>query len=132
MLSKPALNPNFAGNIIDLIVIGTSVSQILLNVYMFMSVKSTLEALLQLPFQFADFSTLAKFSRAITYLSGFNVFVAWIKIFKYTNFNKTMQILSGTLSTCAKGCGRIVLRVFVQILIYLQKILNIKNSIKKM
>jgi polycystin 2 len=87
-------------------VIGTSSCQILLNVYMFMSVKSKISELLQLPFEFADFSQLANFSKAITYLAGFNVFIAWLKIFKYTNFNKTMQILSGTLSNCAKGCYR--------------------------
>ena len=83
-------------------VIGASVSQILLNIYMFISVKSKIDALLQLPFEFADFAQLANFSKAITYISGINVFIAWLKIFKYTNFNKTMQILSGTLSSCAK------------------------------
>jgi polycystin 2 len=87
---------------VDLVVIGASVSQITLNVYMFFSVNSQIEALLQLPFEFADFSKLATFCKAITYLSGFNVFIAWIKVFKYTNFNKTMQIISQTLSSCAK------------------------------
>lgn len=51
------------GNIIDIIVIGASVTQILLNVYMFLSVKTKIEALLQLPFEFADFSQLANFSK---------------------------------------------------------------------
>ena len=36
--------------------------------------------------------------RNLTTLSAFNIFVAWIKIFKYLSFNKTMIQLSGTLS----------------------------------
>ena len=30
--------------------------------------------------------------------AAFNVFVAWVKVFKYLSFNKTMTQLSGTLS----------------------------------
>ncbi len=32
------------------------------------------------------------------WIFAFNVFVSWIKIFKYISFNKTMHILSETLA----------------------------------
>ena len=34
--------------------------------------------------------------------AAFNVFVAWVKVFKYLSFNKTMTQLSGTLSAVCK------------------------------
>ena len=90
------------GNILDCIVIGTSITQILLNFYTQYTVNSTLDGLMKLPFEFADFSSLSEISKTYTYLAGFNVFVAWLKVFKYLSFNKTMTQLSGTLSKCSK------------------------------
>ena len=90
------------GNILDIVVIGTSITQILLNFFMLYSVNTKLEGLMKLPFQYADFTGLSKVSKSFTYLAGFNVFVAWLKVFKYLSFNKTMLQLSGTLSKCAK------------------------------
>ena len=90
------------GNILDCIVIGTSITQILLNFYTQYTVNSTLDGLMKLPFEFADFSSLSEISKTYTYLAGFNVFVAWVKVFKYLSFNKTMTQLSGTLSKCSK------------------------------
>ena len=86
----------------DLVVIGVSVTQILLNIVNFIMVKHKLDDLIQLPFEFADFSVLSNQVKALVYLSGFNVFVAWVKVFKYLSFNKTMNQLSGTLSACSK------------------------------
>jgi hypothetical protein len=43
-------------------------------------------------------------SRILTQISAFNVFVAWIKLFKYLSFNKTMTQLSGTLSAVRISC----------------------------
>merc|ERR1719220_2937576 len=57
---------------------------------------------MKLPFQYADFTSLSKSAKTYTYLAGFNVFVAWLKVFKYLSFNKTMTQLSGTLSKCSK------------------------------
>ena len=36
-------------------------------------------------------------SRTLIILMAWNIFVAWIKLFKYLSFNKTMTQLSGTL-----------------------------------
>jgi hypothetical protein len=62
-----------------------------------MRITGILEELLAKPFQFADFAPLANNSRTLTILSALNIFVAWIKFFKYLSFNKTMTQLSGTL-----------------------------------
>ena len=80
-----------------------SLSQIGLNVYNLLKVNSLLKALLAKPFLHADFSPLADSSRQLTILSAFNVFVAWIKVFKYLSFNKTMIQLSETLSGVSKS-----------------------------
>jgi len=90
------------GNLLDIVVIGVSITQILLNFYMFYQVNDKLDGLMKLPFQYADFTNLSKSSKTFTYLAGFNVFVAWLKVFKYLSFNKTMTQLSGTLSKCSK------------------------------
>ena len=82
-----------------------SLSQIGLNVYNLLKVNSLLKALLAKPFLHADFSPLADSSRQLSILSAFNVFVAWIKVFKYLSFNKTMTQLSETLSAAGKDLG---------------------------
>ena len=57
--------------------------------------------------------------RNLTTLSAFNIFVAWIKIFKYLSFNKTMIQLSGTLSAVITFSINII---FITYLPYFQKI----------
>ena len=73
--------------------------QIGLNLYNILKISGLLQALLQKPFLHADFSPLANAARTLTILSAFNVLVAWIKVFKYLSFNKTMTQLSETLSS---------------------------------
>ncbi|KPM02768.1 polycystin-2-like protein, partial [Sarcoptes scabiei] len=51
----------------------------------------------------------AQFSNILAVLS----FVAWIKIFKYISFNKTMSQLSSTLSRCAKDIAGFGLMFFI-------------------
>ena len=76
-----------------------SLAQIGLNLYNILKISGLLQALLQKPFLHADFSPLANAARTLTILSAFNVLVAWIKVFKYLSFNKTMTQLSETLSS---------------------------------
>lgn len=101
------------GNILDIVVLGVSVTQILLNFINFVMVQQVLDTLLQLPYEYADFSQLSNQVKALTYLSGFNVFVAWIKVFKYLSFNKTMNQLSGTLSACSKDLSGFTVMFFI-------------------
>lgn len=89
-------------NLLDLVVIGISATQIFLNIFNLVTVSGLLRELLDKPFNYADFSQLANTARQLTILSAFNIFVAWIKVFKYLSFNKTMTQLSGTLSAATK------------------------------
>lgn len=93
------------GNLLDIVVIGTSIAQIVINWYMLYFVNLRLAQLMELPFAFADFSSLSALAKWANYLASFNIFVAWLKVFKYLSFNKTMNQLSGTLSKCSKELG---------------------------
>ncbi|NIG57831.1 polycystic kidney disease 2-like 1 protein [Pontoporia blainvillei] len=57
--------------------------------------------LLQQPNTYADFEFLA-FWHTQYNMNAVNLFFAWIKIFKYISFNKTMTRLSSTPACCAK------------------------------
>ncbi|CAF1030105.1 unnamed protein product, partial [Adineta ricciae] len=61
-----------------------------------------LDELLQDQNSFADFEFLTYWQIQFNNVVAFAVFLAWIKIFKYVSFNKTMTQLSTTLSRCAK------------------------------
>ena len=37
-------------------------------------------------------------NQLIKELSAFNLFVAWLKVYKYMSFNKTMATLTGTIA----------------------------------
>ena len=61
-------------------------------------VGNTLADLLQQPDQFADFTALADLNKSNNNFIAVCVFLAWVKLFKYISFNKTMTQLSSTLS----------------------------------
>ena len=93
------------GNVLDIVVIGTSIAQIMINWSMLYLVNVKLGALMNVPFQYADFTSLSSNAKWANYLAAFNIFVAWLKVFKYLSFNKTMNQLSGTLNKCSKELG---------------------------
>ena len=101
------------GNLTDIVVIGTSIAQIAINWYMLYFVTVKIYELMDLPFDFADFSSLSALAKWANYLASFNIFVAWLKVFKYLSFNKTMNQLSGTLSKCAKELGGFTVMFFI-------------------
>ena len=57
-----------------------------------------MEDLLDTPDVFADFTSLGDTMKNINNAIAVNVFFAWIKLFKYISFNKTMTQLSSTLA----------------------------------
>ena len=69
-----------------------------LSVYSVFAVESRLSDLLDTPDQFADFTYLGDTTKQINSAIAVCVFFAWIKLFKYISFNKTMTQLSSTLS----------------------------------
>ena len=71
---------------------------IALSIASIITINGKLEDLLDTPDVFADFTSLGDTMKNINNAIAVNVFFAWIKLFKYISFNKTMTQLSSTLA----------------------------------
>jgi len=89
-------------NILDILVIIISVVCVAFNVYRTVEVGNKLKELVDNNDQFADFENLSYWETRFSNAIAIATFMAWIKIFKYISFNKTMTQLSSTLGRCAK------------------------------
>ena len=85
-------------NCLDIFVILVSMASIMFNIYKYIAVNSLLKGLLAQPEIYVDFAHLAWWSKMFQNASGLCIFVAWIKIFKFISFNKTMSQLAGTIT----------------------------------
>ncbi|XP_052236513.1 polycystic kidney disease 2-like 1 protein isoform X2 [Dreissena polymorpha] len=107
-------------NILDILVIVIMLLCVGFNVYRSIKVGDLLKDLLGKPDQHADFVFLSfgqvQFDNAIAVA----VFLAWIKIFKYISFNKTMTQLSSTLGKCAKDLAGFAVMFFIIFLAFTQ------------
>ncbi|CAB4058862.1 PKD2 [Lepeophtheirus salmonis] len=88
-------------NILDLFVIIVTSLVLAFNVYTTYSVTFLLRSLLSVDDYFPEFISLARTYQYLQEVSAIAVFIAWIKVFKYISFNKTMLELSGTLRQSA-------------------------------
>lgn len=79
-----------------------------------------MENLLKNDDQFVDFEFLAYWQEQFNSAIAFMSFLAWIKLFKYVSFNKTMTQLSLTLSRCAKDVTGFAIMFFIVFLAYAQ------------
>ena len=75
-----------------------SISVVAFNIYKYFVVNGLLKGLLAQPDIYADFNFLAKWSKVFQNSAGLALFAAWIKVFKFISFNKTMSQLSGTIT----------------------------------
>ncbi|CAF0929169.1 unnamed protein product [Adineta ricciae] len=89
-------------NILDVLILLISYICIIFNIYRQVKVSEILDELLNNYNTFSDFEFLSYWQLQFNNVIAFTVFLAWIKIFKYVSFNKTMTQLSTTLSRCAK------------------------------
>ncbi|KAL4699057.1 hypothetical protein H8959_011714 [Pygathrix nigripes] len=89
-------------NILDLVVILLSIVAVGFHIFRTLEVNRLMGKLLQQPNTYADFEFLAFWQTQYNNMNAVNLFFAWIKIFKYISFNKTMTQLSSTLARCAK------------------------------
>ncbi|VEL11686.1 unnamed protein product [Protopolystoma xenopodis] len=86
---------------VDLLLIVISFICAAFNIYRTISVDKILQGLLkQGDDVYANFDLLSYWQVNFDYAIAITVFIAWIKIFKYVGFNKTMSQLSQTLSRC--------------------------------
>ncbi|CAF0734591.1 unnamed protein product [Didymodactylos carnosus] len=107
-------------NILDVVIILISYICVLFNCYRQIKVGQILDALLQNQDSFADFEFLTYWQVQFNNIIAFAVFLAWIKIFKYVSFNKTMTQLTATLSRSAKDILGFAVMFFIVFLAYAQ------------
>ncbi|XP_013419423.1 polycystic kidney disease 2-like 1 protein isoform X2 [Lingula anatina] len=107
-------------NILDIVVIVISVVCTVFNVYRTIAVGNMLESLLQKPDEFADFEFLSWAQVLFNQGIAFAVFFAWVKIFKYISFNKTMTQLSSTIANCAKDLAGFGVMFFIILFAFAQ------------
>ncbi|PAA70221.1 hypothetical protein BOX15_Mlig009158g1 [Macrostomum lignano] len=89
-------------NWLDILVIVISLVCACFNVYRTIAVGKKLTSLLQDENKYPDFDFLSYWQQQFNHGIAITVFFAWVKIFKYISFNKTMTQLSSTLGACAK------------------------------
>uniref|UniRef100_A0A3P8VQI1 Polycystin 2 like 1, transient receptor potential cation channel n=1 Tax=Cynoglossus semilaevis TaxID=244447 RepID=A0A3P8VQI1_CYNSE len=107
-------------NILDIVVILLAVVAIAFNVFRTVKVDKLLGKLLEQPDIYADFEFLAFWQTQYNNMNAVNLFFAWIKVFKYISFNKTMTQLSSTLGRCAKDILGFAIMFFIVFFAYAQ------------
>lgn len=100
-------------NILDILVIIISCVCICFSIYRTVMVNKLLVELLNKPDEYADFGKLGFYQFQFNNAVALAVFFAWIKIFKYISFNKTMTQLSSTLSRCSKDVAGFSVMFFI-------------------
>ncbi|KAI4550887.1 hypothetical protein MJT46_018394 [Ovis ammon polii x Ovis aries] len=107
-------------NILDLVVILLSIMAVGFHIFRTLEVNRLMGKLLQQPNMYADFEFLAFWQTQYNNMNAVNLFFAWIKIFKYISFNKTMTQLSSTLARCAKDILGFAVMFFIVFFAYAQ------------
>ncbi|CAK6436190.1 unnamed protein product [Pipistrellus nathusii] len=107
-------------NILDLVVILLSIVAVGFHVFRTLEVNRLMGKLLQQPDTYADFEFLAFWQTQYNNMNAVNLFFAWIKMFKYISFNKTMTQLSSTLARCAKDILGFAVMFFIVFFAYAQ------------
>ncbi|CAF4480352.1 unnamed protein product [Rotaria socialis] len=107
-------------NVLDVLIIVISYICVAFNIYRQIKVGQILDELLKNQNSFADFEFLTYWQIQFNNIVAFAVFLAWIKIFKYVSFNKTMTQLSTTLSRCAKDVMGFSVMFMIVFLAYAQ------------
>ncbi|XP_061490655.1 polycystin-2-like protein 1 isoform X2 [Rhineura floridana] len=107
-------------NILDIVVILLSIVAIGFHIFRTIEVNRLMGQLLRSPSIYADFEFLAFWQTQYNNMNAVNLFFAWIKIFKYISFNKTMTQLSSTLARCAKDILGFAIMFFIVFFAYAQ------------
>ncbi|XP_030068239.1 polycystin-2-like protein 2 [Microcaecilia unicolor] len=107
-------------NMLDVLLVLISFLSIVFNLYRTSKVSLLIEKLLNTPNQYPNFQFLAYWQTQYNNMIAVTVFFAWIKIFKFISFNKTMSQLSSTLSRCAKDIIGFAIMFFIIFFSYAQ------------
>jgi len=93
---------------------------VVFNIYRTIEVGNLLKGLLDNQNQYANFEVLGFWQQQFNDFVAIAVFFAWIKVFKYISFNKTMTQLQSTLARCAKDIAGFAVMFFIIFLAYAQ------------
>ncbi|GFR73829.1 polycystic kidney disease 2-like 1 protein [Elysia marginata] len=107
-------------NVLDVVLIAMALVCIAFNVHRTLTIGQKLEDLLQDPIAYANFESLGFWEMRFNNMVAITVFFAWVKVFKYISFNKTMTQLSTTLSRCAKDLLGFFIMFFIVFLAFTQ------------
>uniref|UniRef100_A0A4W4H2S9 Polycystin-2 n=1 Tax=Electrophorus electricus TaxID=8005 RepID=A0A4W4H2S9_ELEEL len=107
-------------NCLDVVIVTLSVPAIIMNIHRTAAVNSRLRYLLENHSTYPNFQPLAQLQVRFNNLAAVIVFLAWVKLFKFINFNKTMNQLSSTVSRCAKDLLGFSIMFFIVFLAYAQ------------
>uniref|UniRef100_A0A671NSS1 Polycystic kidney disease 2-like 1 protein n=1 Tax=Sinocyclocheilus anshuiensis TaxID=1608454 RepID=A0A671NSS1_9TELE len=111
---------NSIWNILDIVVILLALVAIVFSAFRTIKVDEILGNLLEKPDIYADFEFLAFWQTQYNNMNAINLFFAWIKIFKYISFNKTMTQLTSTLARCALDIFGFAIMFFIVFFAYAQ------------
>ncbi|XP_071973028.1 polycystin-2 isoform X2 [Engystomops pustulosus] len=106
-------------NCLDIVLIVLSVVAMAINLYR-VSMEGPLNKLLVDMNIFHNFEALAYWQNQFNNVAAVTVFFAWVKLFKFVNFNRTMTQLSTTMSRCAKDILGFSIMFFIIFLAYAQ------------
>jgi len=108
-------------NCLDIIIILLSYVCVAFNIYRQVQVDSLLDSLINRDdTQYNDFSFLCYWQYQFNIIISVTIFLAWIKVFKYISFNKTMTQLSETLAKCARDISGFAIMFFIIFFAYAQ------------
>lgn len=107
-------------NCLDVVIIVLSVVAIAINIHRVSTISGLLKNLLEEQATFPNFEPLAYWQIQFNNVAAVTVFFAWVKLFKFINFNRTMSQLSTTMSRCAKDILGFAIMFFIIFLAYAQ------------
>ncbi|XP_056626332.1 polycystin-2 isoform X1 [Triplophysa dalaica] len=107
-------------NCLDVLIVALSVPAIIMNICRTSVVSRRLHFLLENHSTYPNFEPLARLQVHFNNLAAVIVFLSWVKLFKFINFNKTMNQLSTTMSRCAKDLMGFSIMFFIVFLAYAQ------------
>ncbi|KAM9363379.1 polycystin-2 [Symphorus nematophorus] len=107
-------------NCLDVLIVVLSVVAIIMNITRTAMVGNLLKGLLENHTAHPSFESLANLQVQFNNVAAIIVFFAWVKLFKFINFNKTMSQLSSTMSRCAKDLVGFAIMFFIIFLAYAQ------------
>ncbi|XP_023591339.1 polycystin-2-like protein 2 isoform X1 [Trichechus manatus latirostris] len=107
-------------NWIELLLLVLCFMAISFNTYCNIQIFLSLGQLLENTEKYSDFYSLAYWHIYYNNIIAITIFFAWIKIFKFISFNKTMSQLSSTLSRCIKDIVGFAIMFFIIFFAYAQ------------